>query len=53
VRFFEHTVRLYNSTRLQSLLENAGFAVKEAYGSYEGAKFSPDSPRLILVTYSK
>lgn len=53
VRFFEHTVRLYYSTRLQILLENAGFAVKEAYGSYEGAKFSPDSPRLILVTYAK
>lgn len=53
VRIFEHTVRLYDSTKLQGLLENAGFAVKEVYGSYDGEKFSPDSPRLILVAYAK
>jgi ubiquinone/menaquinone biosynthesis C-methylase UbiE len=53
VRIFEHTVRLYDATKLQGLLKKEGFEVKEVYGNYEGEKFSPDSPRLILAAYAK
>ena len=53
VRFFEHKVRLYGCEKLQHLLEEAGFVVEEVYGSYERAKLSADSPRLILIAKAK
>ncbi|MCL5949347.1 MAG: class I SAM-dependent methyltransferase [Candidatus Bathyarchaeota archaeon] len=46
---FEHVVRLYERSRLQSLLEMAGFVVKRVYGGYDGEKFSSNSSRLIFV----
>jgi SAM-dependent methyltransferase len=49
VRVYEHTVRLYAPTRLQGLLEAAGFAVKQFFGDYEAQAFSADSSRLIVV----
>ena len=53
IRFFEHTVRLYEFKQLQGLLEQAGFMVKRVYGDYEGQQFSPVSDRLILVAEAK
>jgi ubiquinone/menaquinone biosynthesis C-methylase UbiE len=50
---FEHLVRLYEQGQLRGLLEKAGFSANQVYGGYEGEDFSPDSPRLILVTYAK
>ncbi len=47
--FFAHVVRLYGLKQLTLVLENAGFAVKQVYGDYEGQPFSPNSSRLILV----
>jgi len=50
---FEHSVRLYEYGKLRGMLEKAGFAVKDIYGSYEGEKFSPESSRLIIVEQTK
>ena len=50
VRFFEHKVRLYGQSKLQDLLEKAGFEVKQVYGGYRGETFVADSPRLIFFT---
>lgn len=52
-RSFKHIARLYTFERLQELLEEAGFAVKQVYGDYEGEQFSPDSNRLILVAHAE
>jgi|WetSurMetagenome_2_1015567.scaffolds.fasta_scaffold06390_1 SAM-dependent methyltransferase len=49
IEVFEHVARLYVHSELKRLLEKAGFAVNRVYGDYEGEKFSPNSPRLILV----
>ncbi len=50
---FEHAVRLYERGKLERMLEKAGFAVKKVYGGYEEENFSPESSRLILVTFAK
>jgi ubiquinone/menaquinone biosynthesis C-methylase UbiE len=49
LRIFEHKVRLYERDHLEALLEKAGFAVRQVFGDYEGEKFTPNSPRLILI----
>ena len=48
VRFFEHKVRLYGQSKLQDLLDKAGFEVKQVYGGYKGETFGADSSRLIF-----
>jgi ubiquinone/menaquinone biosynthesis C-methylase UbiE len=53
VRVFEHTVLLYEATRLQELLEETGFAIKLVFGDYEGQEFCSDSPRLIFVAVAR
>lgn len=50
---YRHIVRLYEFSRLQILLDKAGFMVNRVYGDYEGQKFSADSSRLILVASAK
>jgi ubiquinone/menaquinone biosynthesis C-methylase UbiE len=50
---FEHVVRLYERGKLERILEKAGFAIKKVYGGYEEENFSPESLRLILVTFAK
>lgn len=50
---FEHTVRLYERSKLEAMLDKAGFAVEEVYGGYEGENFSSESPHLILITQKK
>lgn len=47
-RTFKHTVRLYGLRQLEHILVEAGFAVNEIYGGYEGQEFNNESSRLIL-----
>lgn len=49
LKIFEHTVRLYEPDNLRKVVERAGFAVKQVFGSYKGQSFTPNSPRLILI----
>ena len=49
IRVFEHNARLYESKRLQILLEQAGFKIKAIYGDYDQQNFSQSDSRLILV----
>jgi SAM-dependent methyltransferase len=50
---YRHTVRLYEFSRLQILLDKAGFIVHRAYGDYEEQKVSADSSRLIVLANTK
>ncbi len=50
---FEHAVRLYERNKLESMLEKAGFVVKDVYGGYKEENFSPNSSRLILIAEAK
>lgn len=45
---FEHTVRLYTSQQLTSLLKKARFTLQATYGDYEEQPYSQTTPRLIL-----
>ena len=53
IRVFRHISRLYELKRLQLLLEEAGFTVKQVYGDYDGQSFNRNSSRLILVANAK
>ncbi len=49
-RSYEERVRLYTSSELDALLEEAGFAVEgEPYGDFEGNPLHADAPRWIRV----
>jgi hypothetical protein len=48
-RDFEERVRLYSSQELETLLAEVGLVTEHRFGDYEGAKFVPESPRLILA----
>jgi ubiquinone/menaquinone biosynthesis C-methylase UbiE len=50
---FEHSVRLYERNKLESMLERAGFVIKDVYGGYKEENFSPTSSRLILIAEAK
>jgi aminopeptidase C len=50
---FEHVVRLYKVSKLQSLFTKAGFVVKSVYGGYEGENLSSNSLQLILIAVKK
>jgi SAM-dependent methyltransferase len=41
-------VRLYTSSEIIYMNENAGLAVRDLYGFFDGQPYSPDSPRMIL-----
>lgn len=49
VKSIQHTVRLFTFSRVEQLLNEAGFAVKEAYGGYEKQEFTLDASRMIVV----
>jgi SAM-dependent methyltransferase len=53
VSIFEHAVRLYECGKLESMLEMAGFVVKDVYGGYNEENFSSNSQRLILIAQAK
>lgn len=40
---------LFERTEIELLLERAGFAVKDIYGSYDLSPFSRESPRMIII----
>lgn len=42
-------VRLYAPGPLRELLRANGLQVRELFGTYDGAPFRPDSPRLLLI----
>jgi ubiquinone/menaquinone biosynthesis C-methylase UbiE len=46
---FEHAVRLYEHSKLEVMLNKAGFVVEKIYGGYEGENFSSESHHLILI----
>ena len=46
---FEHAVRLYEQSKLEVMLNKAGFEVEKVYGGYEGENFSSESHHLILI----
>lgn len=46
---FHESVRMYTPSELERLLEEAGFAGVQRYGSLQGEPHRPESPRLILV----
>jgi len=46
---YRESVRLYTETDLQELFSAAGLQPHQIFGSYEGAPFVKDSPRLILT----
>ena len=48
-RVFHESVRLYESTELQSRLEAAGLLPDRSFGDYDGAEFDVSSPRLIIL----
>ena len=47
-RFLER-VRGYDRDEITRLFTDAGFAIHDIYGDFSGARFSDDSPRLILA----
>lgn len=46
---YHERVRLYGPEELEALLGRHGLAVRRRYGSYEGGRFGPQAPRLILI----
>jgi len=40
---------LYEPDNLCTMVEKAGFAVKQVFGDYKRQPFTEDSPRLILI----
>ena len=47
-RSFQERVRLFTAAELEALLGEAGLAVVERFGDYDGRAFTPDAPRAIL-----
>jgi len=46
---YHERVRLYRPETLEALLDRHGLSVARRCGSYDGADFGPESPRLILL----
>jgi len=45
----QHTVRLFTVTRIEQLLNEAGFEVKEVYGGYDKQEFLIQASRMIVL----
>lgn len=48
-RSFQERVRLFTAVELEGLLRDAGLAVVQRFGDYDGRPFAADTPRAILV----
>ncbi len=48
-RSFQERVRLFSAAELEALLHDAGLAVVERFGDYDGRPFAVDTPRAILI----
>ena len=44
---------LFERSEMELLLEHAGFAVKDVYGSHDLSEYTLDSPRMIFVTEAR
>ncbi len=49
VREYRESVRLYTPQEMQNLLSRTELILEKMFGDFDGSRFSPDSPRLILV----
>ena len=45
---YQERVKLYDKPRLEDMLRDAGLYPVGSFGNYEGARWSPESPRTIL-----
>ena len=45
---YQERVKLYDKFRLEDMLRDAGLSPVGSFGNYEGARWSPESPRTIL-----
>jgi hypothetical protein len=50
---FVERVRLFSRSQLESLLEDAGFAVEKVFGDYGGEAWTPESPRTMLLSVKR
>ena len=48
-RSYDESVRMYTLDELASMMDQAGLKVMQAYGDFEGAPISDDTPRNILI----
>ena len=48
-RSFVERVRLFGREELETMVEEAGLAVRTRLGSYRGDAVAPDAPRVILI----
>jgi hypothetical protein len=48
-RQWHMTTRQYTAAELRRMLETAGLAVTQSFGSYDGSPLTLESARLILV----
>ncbi|MBO8161210.1 MAG: class I SAM-dependent methyltransferase [Thermosipho sp. (in: Bacteria)] len=48
-REFEYSMRIYNLTEINKLLNEAGLIIKQVYGSWKKENFTPNSPRIIIL----
>ena len=46
---FQESVRLFDRSEMEMMLESAGLRVDEVLGDYDCSVWSPESPRLILT----
>ena len=44
-----HSVRLYTFTELAAMLANAGLAVRQTWGGFDGSEFTMRSPRMVVL----
>ncbi len=49
VKSIEHNVRLYTFARIEQLLNETGFTIREVFGGYEKQGFTLDSSRMIAL----
>ena len=49
LKHFRHSVQVFGQEEMKELLEEAGFGVKQVYGSYDCGLFGESSSRMILL----
>lgn len=49
IKSIQHNVRLYTYARVEQLLNEAGLAIKHAYGGYDERDFALETSRMIII----
>lgn len=49
IREYRESVRLYTEGELREMFKDSDLSVLSTHGNYDGARFTSDSPRLILI----